>query len=60
MTRETTEEVTRKRWKQALDHLDQALLLATTEREQFLDSLGRQDAELRRTVSQLLDANSSN
>lgn len=60
MTRETTEEVTRKRWKQALDHLDQALLLATTEREKFLDSLGQQDDELRRTVSQLLDANSSN
>lgn len=31
MTRETTEEVTRKRWKQALDQLDQALLLATVE-----------------------------
>ena len=60
MNRETTEEVTRKRWKQALDQLDQALLLATTEREKFLDSLGQQDAELRRTVSQLLDANSSN
>lgn len=60
MTRETTEEITNKRWKQALDKLDQALLLATTEREQFLNSLGRQDAELRRTVSQLLDAHSSN
>lgn len=60
MTGETTEEVTRNRWKQALDQLDQALLLATTEREQFLASLGQQDAELRRTVSQLLDANSSN
>ncbi|MEK7832358.1 MAG: serine/threonine-protein kinase [Acidobacteriota bacterium] len=60
MTRETTEEVTRKRWKQALDHLDQALLLAPTEREQLLNSLGQQDAELRRTVSQLLDANSNN
>ncbi len=59
MTRETTEEVTRKRWKQALDQFDQALLLAPTEREQLLDSLGRQDAELRRTVSQLLEAHSS-
>lgn len=59
MTRETTEEVTRKRWKQALDHLDQALLLAPPEREQLLNSIGQQDAELRRTVSQLLEAHSS-
>ncbi len=60
MTRETTEEITNKRWKQALDYVDQALLLATTEREQFLDSLGQQDPELQRTVSQLLAAQSSN
>lgn len=59
MTRETTEEVTRKKWKQALDQFDQALPLAPAEREQLLDSLGRQDAELRRTVSQLLEAHSS-
>jgi serine/threonine protein kinase len=60
MTRETTEEVINKRWKQALDHLDQALLLATTEREQFMESLGQKDAELQRTVSQLLAVHSSN
>ncbi|MDX2043972.1 MAG: protein kinase [Acidobacteriota bacterium] len=60
MTRETTEEVTRKRWKQALDQLDQALLLAPTDRENLLNSIGQQDPELRQTVSQLLDANSNN
>ncbi len=59
MTRETTEEVTRKRWKQALDQLDQALLLAPTDRENLLNSIGQQDQELRRTVSQLLEAHSS-
>lgn len=59
MTRETTEEVTRKRWKQALDQLAQALLLTQTERERLLNSIGQQDPELRRTISQLLEAHSN-
>lgn len=56
MTRETTEERTRKRWKQALELFDQAFLLAPTEREQFLNSACRQDPDLRPIMEDLFSA----
>ena len=56
MTRETTEERTRKRWKQALDLFDEAFLLAATERERLLDSACRQDPELRPLLKDLFSA----
>ncbi len=59
MTRETTEEVTRKRWKQALDLFEQVLPLPPPEREQFLRSLGERDLWVRQTVEDLLAAHHS-
>ncbi|HMV47665.1 MAG TPA: serine/threonine-protein kinase [Blastocatellia bacterium] len=56
MTRETTEERTRKRWKQALDVFDEAFLLAPTERERLIESACRQDPELRPLLNDLFSA----
>ncbi|HEX9002594.1 MAG TPA: serine/threonine-protein kinase [Blastocatellia bacterium] len=56
MTRETTEERTRKRWKQAMDLFEEAFLLAPTERERVLDSACRQDPELRSLLKDLFSA----
>jgi serine/threonine protein kinase len=56
MTRETTEERTRKRWKRALDVFDEAFLLAPTERERLLNSACQQDPELKPMLNDLFSA----
>lgn len=56
MIRETTEERTRKRWKQAMELFEQSLALAPFERERLLKSACQQDPELRETLDNMLSA----
>lgn len=61
MTRDTTEEVTRRKKKnQALDYFAQALEMTPTERARFLAEIGQQDPELRQQVDELLAAHRDN
>jgi serine/threonine-protein kinase len=56
MTRETTEERRRERWRRTLDLFEQALAHAPTERDQFLDSACAGDPTLRTTVKEMIDS----
>jgi len=54
MTRETTDERTQGRWKQALDIFEQALAQSPAQRNEFIDSACASDARLRQTVNEMV------
>jgi serine/threonine protein kinase len=56
MTRETTEERARERWRRTLDLFEQTLARPLAERDQFLDSACASDMAMRTTVKEMIDS----
>ncbi|MGH9834096.1 MAG: serine/threonine-protein kinase [Blastocatellia bacterium] len=56
MTRETTQERRREKWRQTLDLFEQTLARPPAERDQFLDSVCAGDLALRTTVEAMVDS----